>query len=174
MVTFFGREQRMKKLIVLAVFLAVVVPIAGMGEPGTDSLVGGGSHIYPAPEWSWYSCRPRFVETCGKAASEVLEVISSPEKRDKLAHEWLHFSKQSTMLSLETQKEWVQLQRHYLTFQREIEQLRLEKLKFQAEIEKLQLEKLRLEQENLELRLKLLKRTGSEQKTESPAEKSSS
>jgi hypothetical protein len=123
----------MKKLMVLAVFLAVFVPVAGMGERSTDSLVGGGGYIYPSPELSWYFCRPRFVETCGNEASKVLEVISSPEKRDKLAQEWLHFSKQSTMLSLETQKEWVQLQRHYLTFQREIEQVRLEKLKFQAD-----------------------------------------
>jgi hypothetical protein len=160
--------------VVMAVVLAVVIPIAGMGEPSADSLVGGGGHIYPPAEWSWYFCRPRFVETCGNGASELLEVISSPEKRDKLAQEWLHFSKQSTMLSLETQKEWIRLQTNYLTFQREIEQVRLEKLKFQAEIEKLQLEKLRLEQENLELRLKLLKRTGNEQKAEPPAEKSSS
>jgi len=155
----------MKDVTLFAVFLAVVIPAAADGQ-STDFTVAGGSYLYPSQGYFCYSCPPLLIEPYVSAASKVLEVINNPERRNQLAQEWLQFSKQSATLSLQTQKEWVQLQRQHLSIQREMEQLHLEKLKLQAEIEKLQVEKLRLEQENLQLRLKLQKQTGTKEKTE--------
>jgi len=155
----------MKELLILTIFVMVVVPGVAIGESGTNWVMGGGGHVYPAFGCYWYPCPPQLVQPSGNEVRKVLEAISNPDRRNKVAEEWFQFSKQSTIRTLEIQTEWVQLQDRYLSSQGEIEQLRLEKLKLQAEIEKLQVEKLRLERENLELRLKLQKETGKQEKT---------
>ncbi len=154
----------MRTLIVLT--MLAVVPCAATAESGTDQVVGGSGYIYPSYGCFWYPGPPQLIRTPGNEVSKVLDAISSPADRQKFAIEWLKFSEQSTTKSLQIQKEWVELQRHYLSSQIQIEQLRLEKLNLEAEIEKLQVEKLRLERENLQLRLKLQSQTSKKEKAE--------
>jgi len=153
----------MRTLIVLA--MLAVVTCAATAEPGTDQVPGGG-YIYPSYGCFWYPGPPQLIRTPGNEVSKVLDAISSPGDRQKVAIEWLKFSEQSTTKSLQIQKEWVELQKHYSSSQIQIEQLRLEKSKLEAEIEKLQVEKLRLEKENLQLRLKLQSQTIKKEKAE--------
>jgi hypothetical protein len=153
----------MKRIMFLAIFVTVTALGTTMAGPDYDLPLGGGN---PCPCYGcfWYPGHRQIIRTAGNEVREILDAISSSGERQKFAIQWLEFSKQAETQSLEIQRQWVELQRHYLSSQREIEQLRLERLKLQAEIERLQVEKLRLEKENLELRLKLQKEGSKQEK----------
>ena len=145
----------MYRLTVLMVISMAGIPGLAIGEQLHQSA------FLPSYDLAYGCFDPAaFIQVSGLAVSKVLDHISNVQQRQKLAEEWLQFSRQSITKTLEFRQEWLKLQKENLRLQEQIEQLRLEQLKLQAEIEKLQTEKLHLEKEKLELQAKLQKETG--------------
>jgi hypothetical protein len=89
------------------------------------------------------------------AIGRVLDTISSPARRDKLAEDWVQFAKQSISKSLDISQQWVDVRKAQLRNQPGANQYQTEALKLQMEIEQLHRQNLALEAENLRLRLQL-------------------
>jgi hypothetical protein len=149
----------MRKVIVLAVLAQIVGgglviakdarDLSNVPRSPADHSFAGLSYGCPL---AWAGpVRP----SCAGEISRLLEAINDTGQRAKLAEDWLKFSQQSVMRNWELQKEWLELQKNYLTFQHEIEILRMESLQLQQRINQLQADNLRLQKENMELRLKL-------------------
>jgi len=160
----------MKRLIILTILAAVPTPRVA---PGQEAYTPprrpwpSDEPIFAAPGWGCpfaWSAQQALVS--GGEVGKLLGAVSDPAQRQKLAADWLQFSKQSIMRSHDLQKEWLDLQKAGLSLQRDLAVLRADNLKLQAEIQKLQVEKLRLEKENLELRLRLQSQTADRQKTD--------
>jgi hypothetical protein len=132
---------------VLPIVSAVVLTIAAQSRAGAAAAPNG----YGVPMLNGYDI---------DAASRVLDTISSPTRRDKLAEDWLQFAKESVNRSLDLNQQWINVQKMQVQSQAESDQLRTEMVKMQMEIERLRNENLALESENLKARLQLQQQTG--------------
>jgi hypothetical protein len=125
--------------------LRILVLLTAMGA--ISSVRASSGPVGPAaPGASAYD-----IESVGR----ILDTISSPARRDKLAEEWLGFARQSITRSLDIGQQWVDVQKLQVRSQVQSDQLRADMLNMQMEIERLHKENLAMESENLRLRLQL-------------------
>jgi hypothetical protein len=154
----------MKAFTVLTVLVTTAIQATVVGQPNTDWPVGACGYGYGG----WRCCRYHpyglAIQPSGLEVSKVLEGVSSPDKRSKLAESWLSFSRESISRSLDLEKERIdveraslQLQAKALELESQMQELRTEMRELVAELERFKVESLRLQQENAELRLELQK-----------------
>ena len=130
--------------------IVVAAMVAGMAL----RVASASEYNYPmVPPSS--AAAPGFIGLEADAIGRVLDTISSPARRDKLAEDWVLFAKQSITKSLDISQQMVDIQKMQMRSQAEANQYQAEMLKMQMELEQLRKQNLALENENLQLRLQL-------------------
>lgn len=154
---------------ILSAGVVALIPLLAMAQTGPTrvradfaeleaqtSPVGfeGSIPIYPmriAYGPPGYVGTPEIVSHIG----EVLAAIDNSDDRNRLAQQWLQFSRQTIAKDQELQQQWLRLQQQQLAQQQEADQLRFQVAQLQMRIEELRVQNLRLEQENLQARQQL-------------------
>jgi len=117
------------------------------GGPQVWSIgYGGSTPLYPMRVVYGPPGYPTSAEIVSHVGA-VLGAIDNSEDRNRLAKEWLQFSKQTIAKDQQLQQQWLQLQQQQLAQQQEAEQLRLQMAQLQMKIEELRAQNLRLEQQ---------------------------
>lgn len=141
----------MRRLGALLMLPAAVIGLfAATARPAED-------YSYAYPPGGYYYCpdSPELITRSANALTGVLNTISSPQRRDLLAEQWIQFSKQTIAKSLAFREEWLTLQKQQVANQQEAQQLRVEMLRMEGEIERMRAANLRLQNENLQLQMQL-------------------
>jgi hypothetical protein len=147
--------------IALAAGLIALIPaVTGAGLAPTP--IAYGNDYLPA---GGYAC-PAIPEILGRAG-ELLGAIDNPDRRSKLAEQWLQYSKQVIAKDQEYRQQWLDFQRQQAARQQQVEELRLEVARLQMQIEQLRAQNARLERENLLSQAELGARSGDRATAES-------
>jgi hypothetical protein len=131
----------------------------GLAATVTTSSADQAGYSYPPSGYYYCPDSPELIAREANAMSSVLSTISSPQRRDLLAEQWIQFAKQNIAKSMAFREQWLDLQKQQLQNQQDAQQARLDMLKMEGEIEKLRAANLRLQNENLQLQMQL-KQTG--------------
>jgi hypothetical protein len=154
----------MRRLGALLMLPAAVIGLfAATARPAED-------YSYAYPPGGYYYCpdSPELITRSANALTGVLNTISSPQRRDLLAEQWIQFSKQTIAKSLAFREEWLTLQKQQVANQQEAQQLRVEMLRMEGEIERMRAANLRLQNENLQLQMQLKQQTGNQVPSSAP------
>jgi len=145
---------------------ALILPVAMIGLFATTAKSADDyPYAYPQPGYYYYSDIDLIAREAD-AIGEVLNKISSPERRSLLAEQWIQFSRQRIAKTDAFREEWLNLQKQQTVNQQDAQQTRVEMLKMEGEIEKLRAENLKLQNENLQLQLQLKQQTGGQTPTQ--------
>lgn len=144
--------------------------IAGVGLMTAATTRSAEQPGYAYPPSGYYYCpdAPELIAREADSMSQVLGTISSPQRRDMLAEQWIQFSRQTIAKSQAFREQWLDLQKQQLANQQEAQQMRVEMLKMEGEIEKMRAENLRLQNENLQLQLQLKQPAGAQAAAPTP------
>lgn len=137
-------------------------------------LLAGASRVsaeqpdYPPYSYYYGPDSPELIAKSAEAMSSVLSTISSPQRRDLLAEQWIQFAKQTIAKSLSFREQWLDLQKQQVQNQQDTQQLRVEAMKMEGEIERMRAANLKLQNENLQLQMQLKQQTGGQTTASAP------
>jgi len=148
----------MRRLGVLGLSVAAI----GLAALGTaQSQNQPGYTYYYSPD------SPELIIRESDSMSQVLGTISSPQRRDLLAEQWIQFTRQTIAKSLAFREQWLDLQKQQVANDQQAQQLRVEMLKLEGEIERMRAANLKLQNENLQLQMQLKQQTGGQAQAQS-------
>jgi hypothetical protein len=156
----------MRRLGILILTVAGIGLFAGMTPVSAEQP--NYSYSYSPSGYSYCPDSPELIARSADALTGVLNTISSPQRRDLLAEQWIQFSKQTIAKSLAFREEWLTLQKQQVVNQQEAQQLRVEMLRMEGEIERMRAANLKLQNENLQLQMQLKQQTGDQVPSSAP------
>jgi len=135
---------------------------------GTAQVWAQSDYSYPPANYYYGPDSPELIARSADAMSSILNTISSPQRRDLLAEQWIQFAKQTIAKSLAFREQWLDLQKQQVQNQQDGQQARLEMLKLEGEIERMRAANLKLQNDNLQLQMQLKQQTGGQATASAP------